>query len=76
MKWISVYGNDHIEIRFIDTPNDIRKKRAERRGSFDETEWNRRAADDEEKFSKENLSGLFATGVNIRFIDNSAEESA
>ncbi len=36
----------------------IREERAKKRGSFDKTEWDRRAADDNIKFSPENVAGV------------------
>jgi guanylate kinase len=42
----------HIEVTsfYIHVENDIRKQRAEKRGSFDISEWNRRLIDDNIKF--------------------------
>lgn len=47
------FPNEIISI-FIDVDEHIRKERAMSRGSFDETEWNRRYKDDVEKFSDYN----------------------
>lgn len=47
-----------VDIVGIITDDDIRKKRAMKRGSFDETEWNRRLADDNKKFTVDKLSKI------------------
>ena len=42
-----------------------------KRGSFDETEWNRRLRDDEEKFGEEALSEIRKElGENFVWVDN------
>lgn len=50
--FIKYFGRDNIYVAWIDVPDDVRKKRAEKRGSFDETEWERRLKDDNKKFSE------------------------
>lgn len=45
------YPNEDIKTVYITTDENIRKQRAIKRGSFDETEWNRRVKDDSIKFS-------------------------
>ena len=44
------YGKKNCKIIFVDASDYIRRKRAEKRGSFDAIEWNRRLADDAVKF--------------------------
>lgn len=44
------YGEENLMTVYIKASDDVRKYRAIARGSFDETEWNRRVADDEIKF--------------------------
>lgn len=44
------YGPENITAIYLACPEDIREERARRRGSFDKTEWDRRAADDSIKF--------------------------
>lgn len=51
--FIDYFGRKNLKIIHIDTDDEIRRKRAQKRGSFDLTEWNRRLADDNEKFSAE-----------------------
>ena len=49
---------DKCEILYIEADSKIRTERAKHRGSFDETEWNRRLKDDEIKFSDKRLKEL------------------
>lgn len=55
---IEAYGSENVDICYIDVDDEIRKERATIRGSFDETEWNRRCNDDKKVFSEENLKEL------------------
>ena len=52
------YGKDNTFTIFIDVCDAVRTQRAMMRGSFDETEWNRRLADDDIKFSEENVNKI------------------
>ena len=54
MTFIKKYKNKCTGI-YIHVDDDIRRERAVERGSFDETEWNRRLKDDSVKFSEKNL---------------------
>ncbi len=56
--FVDYYGKDNCFVCYVDCDNKLRKQRAMSRGSFDETEWNRRAEDDEKKFSEDILKGL------------------
>ncbi|MCR5670140.1 MAG: guanylate kinase Gmk3 [Butyrivibrio sp.] len=58
LSYIEHYGPENIRILYLTVPDDIRRKRAKKRGSFDETEWNRRLLDDREKFSAERIDKL------------------
>lgn len=49
--FLKYFGNKDTFIVEISTDDAVRKQRAIRRGSFDETEWQRRLADDEVKFA-------------------------
>lgn len=60
---VKYYGKDKCFIAYIDAPDDIRKERALQRGSFDETEWNRRLEDDSIKFSDNKLDGFVDTKI-------------
>ena len=44
------YGRENCEIIYLECPDDVRKKWAMRRGSFQEDEWNRRLLADEKDF--------------------------
>lgn len=49
-SYIDAYGKDNLFIAYIDCPDQVRKERAIKRGSFSEAEWDRRAQDDEVRF--------------------------
>ena len=57
-SFLDYYGNDNWCVIYIGCKEETRKQRAMLRGSFDETEWNRRADDDKIKFSKENIERI------------------
>lgn len=66
------YGPTNLELIFVDTDDEIRRDRAQMRGSFDESEWNRRLADDNKKFSLENIRALKTLfGQPVSVINNS-----
>lgn len=52
------YGRDNTIIIYISCPDVIRENRAKQRGSFDQTEWDRRLKDDEIKFSDDKVNEL------------------
>lgn len=49
-SFIDYYGLDNCLVCYIDVQDDVRKQRAQSRGSFDETEWNRRLEADRQDF--------------------------
>lgn len=50
VDYSNYYGRDNLFVVYVDASDNIRRERAERRGSFDETEWVRRMEDDNKKF--------------------------
>ncbi len=58
-KLKKIYG-DLVEIIYLDVPEDIREERAKNRGGFDQTEWDRRAADDKKRYNKKALEKVGA----------------
>ena len=64
-EFIKYFGKENIRVVYIHADDDVRKSRAKRRGSFDETEWIRRLNDDAVKFSSDVCSDI----VDLR-IDN------
>lgn len=64
-EFIKHFGRDNVRVIYIHADDDVRKSRAEKRGSFDETEWIRRLNDDAVKFSWDVCSDI----VDLR-IDN------
>lgn len=52
--YVNAYGKENVFVVYIDAPDEIRKHRCIQRGSFDETEWNRRLEDDTIKFDINN----------------------
>lgn len=47
---IEYYGEENVISIYIDTKDEIREKRAKTRGSFSQSEWDRRLKDDNKKF--------------------------
>ena len=56
--YIAYYGKEQSRVAEIVVPNSLREQRARERGSFSESEWKRRAADDDIKFAPEKTEGL------------------
>ena len=56
--YLRLYGSDNLKIIFVTADDDVREERAMKRGSFDKTEWDRRAKDDAIKFSPEAIAKL------------------
>lgn len=54
--YLDSIGEENCTVYYIDASDDVRTIRAKRRGSFDQSEWNRRLKDDDKKFSEEILS--------------------
>lgn len=52
--YIRRYGRDNCFTVLVEVSDEIRKKRAEKRGSFDLQEWNRRLVDDNKVFASVN----------------------
>lgn len=63
-SFIDYFGKDNLRIIYIDSDDDIRKSRAEKRGSFNETEWQRRFIDDNIKFSCDVCDSLCDSHIN------------
>ncbi len=67
---LKAFPND-CEVIYVDASEEVRTRRAKSRGSFDETEWNRRLLDDDVKFSKAEIDSLAAICKHpIRVLDN------
>ena len=54
------YPNAEVIVYYVYAPEDVRTKRAEKRGNFKRDEWERRLKADEEDFSEEKLAKLDA----------------
>lgn len=52
--YVNEYGKENVFVVYVDVPDELRKQRCVERGSFDETEWNRRLEDDAKKFDLTN----------------------
>ncbi len=75
-EYLARYGAESIELVYITVPDDVRENRAKKRGSFDQTEWDRRAKDDAIKFSAKAIAELESIyGRKIKVIDNSKESN-
>ena len=66
--FMAYYGKDHCLCVYVDADDQIRTERAKNRGSFDETEWNRRMEADSKDFSEEQIKTV--TDITI---DNNAD---
>lgn len=56
--YIKYYGGKNIRIVYVCVEDEERERRAKLRGSFNQTEWNRRLLDDNKKFTLEALEEL------------------
>ena len=61
--FVDYLGKENCFVCYIDAPDSVREERARSRGSFDKTEWDRRAKDDEIKFSDEIVDSLANAGI-------------
>ena len=69
--YIDAYGVENVEPILVYVPNDIREKRAKLRGSFDQSEWNRRLEDDKVRFSEAAIKELEeSTGIKVKRVNN------
>ena len=55
---VNYFGEEHCILVYLDALDETRKIRAIKRGSFDETEWNRRLIADYKDFSYANLQSF------------------
>lgn len=55
-EYLRAYGPLKCLVVYIEAPDDIRKLRAQNRGSFNENEWEIRFKDEEERFAESNIS--------------------
>lgn len=71
--YIKEYGKENVFVVYVDAPKDLRKTRYMSRsggeGFSEEKEWSRRAADDDIKFSDNNIKDI----VDLR-VDNSGSD--
>lgn len=56
--FVEHYGRENCFVVNVVVRDDVREERAMSRGSFDKSEWDRRAADDAVKFSQGRLDGV------------------
>ncbi len=57
-EYVRVYGKENVRVTFLAVPDEERERRARKRGSFDQTEWERRLKDDRVKFAPERIRAL------------------
>ena len=57
-NFIKYAGRKNCKVIYVDCDDKIREERAKARGSFDQTEWNRRLEDDNKKFNEKNLNKI------------------
>ena len=58
-NFINYYGKENCMLFYLDASYEIRKRRAINRGSFDITEWERRALADDDDFEMRKIKNLF-----------------
>lgn len=61
----SITSNHDITTIFIDVPDDIREQRSKQRGSFCQTEWDRRLKDDNRVFNSIVTDFIFIENTNL-----------
>ena len=72
-KYLAQYGADNIEFVYVDASDELRMERAKKRGGFDQTEWDRRLADDAVAFSDEAIKDAFRYARNVFKVENDFE---
>lgn len=65
-EFLNLYPKEDIFVCYIDTDDALREERALKRGGFDKTEWDRRAADDAVKFAEPIIKEL----ADARIVNN------
>ena len=74
LSFIDCYGPADIDITYIYVDDKERERRAKLRGTFSKEEWDRRLADDKNKFSYKAISNLIRKlGKPITAVDNNGE---
>ena len=66
-SFMDYYGQDNCMCIYIDVLDGIRTGRAKQRGSFDETEWNRRMEADAKDFAMEKRIGVVDKSIGNNF---------
>lgn len=56
--YISAYGKENVFVVYVDASDDVRRRRAEVRGNFIESEWERRLQDDNDRFDLNNFRDI------------------
>ncbi len=75
LAYIGAYGPENVNIVYVYVNDEVRKERAIARGTFSETEWNRRLADDAVKFGFGPMRDLIRTlGKPIIALNNNGEK--
>ena len=69
-KFVDYYGVENCKVVYLDTDETVRTIRAKKRGSFDETEWNRRLITDSRDFSSKALAKCFKENEYIKIKNN------
>lgn len=54
--WVNYFGAENCIVFYIDCPKSIREERAKKRGSFNQSEWNRRVITDKQDFTTEKVA--------------------
>lgn len=55
-SYVKYFGAENCIVFYIDCPKSIREERAKKRGSFNQSEWNRRVITDKQDFTTEKVA--------------------
>ena len=67
---INYFGEENCVLIYLEAPDKVREIRARKRGSFDETEWNRRLIADYKDFSFTNLQSFMRRHNKVWIVSN------
>ena len=70
---IKYCGEDNVISIYIDAKDEVREKRAKLRGSFSQSEWDRRLKDDNKKFKNAKYNYLVENNGSVRKLEKNIE---
>lgn len=73
-KFLEVYGPEKCRVIYLMADDDVRERRAKKRGSFNQCEWDRRLLADAIDFSDEKINELASMcSIPMDFYDNNTD---